>query len=60
VSGEKFACDYSKFAGHFGSFLPLAGVFTINESKDTGENERGAPRYALNQPPEHPKGACPT
>ena len=34
ASGDTIASDYLDFARHFGFFLPLAGISTINEIKD--------------------------
>jgi len=34
VSGEPLACDYPRFADHFGFFLPLAGISTVKEIKE--------------------------
>lgn len=34
AGGETIACDYPGFANHFGFFLPLAGISTIQEIKD--------------------------
>ncbi len=34
ASGETIACAYANFADHFGFFLPLAGISTIQEIKD--------------------------
>ncbi|MCW5235450.1 class I SAM-dependent DNA methyltransferase [Verminephrobacter eiseniae] len=34
AGGETIACAYSDFPGHFGFFLPLAGISTIKEIKD--------------------------
>ena len=33
-SGETIACDYAKFADHFGFFLPLAGISTVKQIRD--------------------------
>ncbi len=33
-SGETIACDYYRFAEHFGFFLPLAGISTIGAIKN--------------------------
>lgn len=33
-SGETIACDYAKFANHFGFFLPLAGISTVKQIRD--------------------------
>ena len=34
LSGEPISSEFSKFAEHFGFFLPLAGISTIREIKD--------------------------
>jgi hypothetical protein len=34
ASGDTLACDYPKFADHFGFFLPLAGISTVAQIKD--------------------------
>ena len=34
ASGETVACDYEKFADHFGFFLPLAGITTIKQIRN--------------------------
>ncbi|KVZ28131.1 lactate dehydrogenase [Burkholderia multivorans] len=44
VTGETLACDYPKFAGHFGFFLPLAGISTIKEIKDSAIDIRATGR----------------
>ena len=33
-SGDTIACDYAKFADHFGFFLPLAGISTVKAIKN--------------------------
>jgi hypothetical protein len=33
-SGEAIACEYPKFADHFGFFLPLAGISTVRAIKN--------------------------
>ena len=43
-SGETVACDYEKFANHFGFFLPLAGISTIQEIKDNPVDIRATGR----------------
>jgi hypothetical protein len=32
--GETLACDYPKFADHFGFFLPLAGISTVRQIRE--------------------------
>ncbi|MCA8275041.1 lactate dehydrogenase [Burkholderia sp. AU30280] len=44
ASGETIACEYAKFAGHFGFFLPLAGISTIKEIKDSAVDVRATGR----------------
>ncbi len=34
VGGDTLACEYGDFAGHFGFFLPLAGISTVREIKE--------------------------
>lgn len=44
VTGDTLACEYPKFAGHFGFFLPLAGISTIKEIKDSAVDIRATGR----------------
>jgi hypothetical protein len=44
VTHETLACEYPKFAGHFGFFLPLAGISTIKEIKDSAVDIRATGR----------------
>uniref|UniRef100_UPI0035D4DF33 DNA methyltransferase n=1 Tax=Burkholderia ubonensis TaxID=101571 RepID=UPI0035D4DF33 len=44
ATGETIACEYAKFAGHFGFFLPLAGISTIKEIKDSAIDVRATGR----------------
>jgi hypothetical protein len=44
TSGETLACDYPRFADHFGFFLPLAGITTIKEIKDNPIDVRATGR----------------
>ncbi|WP_233799587.1 class I SAM-dependent DNA methyltransferase [Paraburkholderia sp. HP33-1] len=44
ITGETLACDYPKFASHFGFFLPLAGISTIKEIKDSAIDIRATGR----------------
>jgi hypothetical protein len=44
ITGETLACEYPKFAGHFGFFLPLAGIFAIKEIKDSAIDIRATGR----------------
>ncbi len=34
-SGDTLVCDYSDFADHFGFFLPLAGITTVKEIRES-------------------------
>ena len=34
-SGETVACDYEKFHDHFGFFLPLAGISTVKQIRES-------------------------
>ena len=34
-SGETIACDYTKFPDHFGFFLPLAGISTVTQIRES-------------------------
>ncbi|UVS97401.1 class I SAM-dependent DNA methyltransferase [Burkholderia glumae] len=44
TNGETIASEYAKFAGHFGFFLPLAGISTIREIKDSAIDVRATGR----------------
>ena len=44
TSGETIACAYPDFANHFGFFLPLAGISTIQEIKDNPIDVRATGR----------------
>ena len=44
ASGETIACAYPDFADHFGFFLPLAGISTIQEIKDNPVDVRATGR----------------
>lgn len=44
IGGDTLACDYLKFAGHFGFFLPLAGISTVKEIKDSAIDIRATGR----------------
>lgn len=35
VSGETIACPYTQFPDHFGFFLPLAGITTVKEIRES-------------------------
>ncbi|HCP81545.1 MAG TPA: lactate dehydrogenase [Octadecabacter sp.] len=34
-TGETIACDYTKFPDHFGFFLPLAGISTVTQIRES-------------------------
>ena len=34
-TGEVIACDYEKFSDHFGFFLPLAGITTVKQIRES-------------------------
>jgi len=40
TNGETIACDYADFANHFGFFLPLAGISTVQEIRDNPTDVR--------------------
>lgn len=44
ASGETIACDYPDFPNHFGFFLTLAGISTIQEIKDNPIDVRATGR----------------
>jgi hypothetical protein len=44
TSGETIVCAYPDFANHFGFFLPLAGISTIQEIKDNPIDVRATGR----------------
>lgn len=44
TNGETIACDYADFANHFGFFLPLAGISTVQEIKDNPIDVRATGR----------------
>lgn len=44
AGGETIACAYPDFPNHFGFFLPLAGISTINEIKDNPIDVRATGR----------------
>jgi hypothetical protein len=35
TSGETVACDYKEFPDHFGFFLPLAGITTVKQIRES-------------------------
>ncbi|MGG7536160.1 class I SAM-dependent DNA methyltransferase [Rhizobium sp. 12,4] len=44
VSGETVACAYSKFPDHFGLFLPLAGITTVKQIRESSFDIRATGR----------------
>ena len=44
VDGETLACDYSDFANHFGFFLPLAGITTVRQIRESAFDIRATSR----------------
>jgi hypothetical protein len=44
VSGETVACAYRDFADHFGFFLPLAGITTVKEIRESAFDIRATSR----------------
>lgn len=43
-TGETIACEYQKFPDHFGFFLPLAGISTVKEIRDSSIDIRATSR----------------
>ncbi|HEV7336826.1 MAG TPA: DNA methyltransferase [Bosea sp. (in: a-proteobacteria)] len=43
-SGETVACDYPDFPNHFGFFLPLAGINTVKQVRDSSFDIRATSR----------------
>lgn len=43
-SGETVACAYSEFADHFGFFLPLAGITTVKQVRESSFDIRATSR----------------
>lgn len=43
-SGETVACDYSAFPDHFGFFLPLAGITTVRQVRESSFDIRATSR----------------
>ena len=43
-SGETVACDYAGFPDHFGFFLPLAGITTVEQIRDSAFDIRATGR----------------
>ncbi len=44
ISGEVLVCEFPQFPDHFGFFLPLAGISTIKEIKDSAIDVRATGR----------------
>ncbi len=44
VSGETIACDYNDFPNHFGFFLPLAGITTVAQIRESSFDIRATSR----------------
>jgi len=44
ASGETVACAYSDFPNHFGFFLPLAGITTVKQIRDSAFDIRATSR----------------
>lgn len=44
ASGETVACEYGKFPDHFGFFLPLAGISTVKQIRDSSFDIRATSR----------------
>ena len=44
VSGESVACNYENFPDHFGFFLPLAGISTVKQIRDSSFDIRATSR----------------
>ena len=43
-SGDTVACDYKDFPNHFGFFLPLAGITTVKQIRDSSFDIRATSR----------------
>ena len=43
-TGETIACDYAGFPDHFGFFLPLAGITTVKQVRDSSFDIRATSR----------------
>lgn len=43
-TGETVACEYTKFPDHFGFFLPLAGISTVKQVRDSSFDIRATSR----------------
>ncbi len=44
TSGETIACDYKDFPNHFGFFLPLAGITTVKQIRESSFDIRATSR----------------
>ena len=44
VSGETIVCDYGDFPNHFGFFLPLAGITTVKQIRESSFDIRATSR----------------
>ncbi len=44
ASGEVIACDYKDFPNHFGFFLPLAGISTVKQIRESSFDIRATSR----------------
>lgn len=44
LSGETLACDYRDFPNHFGFFLPLAGISTVKQIRESSFDIRATSR----------------
>ena len=44
-TGETVACDYASFPDHFGLFLPLAGITTIKQVRESSFDIRATSRF---------------
>ena len=44
-SGETVACDYASFPDHFGFFLPLAGITTVKQVRESSFDIRATSRF---------------
>lgn len=44
ISGDSVACDYQRFPDYFGFFLPLAGISTVKQIRDSSFDIRATSR----------------
>ena len=44
-TGETIACDYASFPDHFGFFLPLAGITTVKQVRESSFDIRATSRF---------------